>query len=285
MVVIRALAALVFATLPVEAAWAHLSGPHEPLILALRRAESVVIVRAEVETRRTAEGAETPVERVAVLDGTRTPTRFVLAQSGAHVHRLRQGESYIVPVKRSVSGRLLVDFSSEAPVAVEPSEARWLGPVIRGIRRGDARATRQLDVSDALRRGSPVSVRLAMERASLALSGVEPASGPVRSSWVRALAARAADAALDPVARSEAFQVATGLDALAVVAAVGEAALTWTPSALANQAVAFFERQGSDASRSHLRRCAQGLVSGVSSETRTRCQRVIDRGPAGASAP
>jgi hypothetical protein len=55
--------------------------------------------------------------------------------------------------------------------------------------------------------------------------------------------------------------------------------------ALAHQAVAVFERQGSDASLSHLRRCAQGLVSGVSSETRTRCQRVIDRGPAGASAP
>jgi len=275
---------LVLAT---SGARAHLSGPHEPLILALKRAESVVVVRADEETRRTAEGAETPVTRVTVVDGRRTPKRFVLAQGGAHVHRLRRGQSYLVPVKRSISGRLLVDFLSESPVHVDHADVKStrLEALVRALRRGSAQPGGGIDVVDALRRGSVLFSRLAIERVSLAASGVDPVGAPLRSGWVAALAARAGDASLDVVARSEALQLSAGLDANATAEAMGEAALAWTPSALAHQATTLLERTGSAAAHRQLTRCAEGLVPGVTLETRARCRRAAERGPSRASAP
>jgi len=277
------LAGLLWTLLVLPRAEAHLSGPHEPLLLALQRAESVLVVRAERETRRTAEGAETPVTRLASLDGRAAPQRFVLTQVGAHVHRLRRGGTYLVPVKRSVSGRVLVDFSSEAPVSVAPDDVRSddLRAAVRSVRssrRGSRGASAGLDVARALSNGHVVLARLAIERVSLVVTGVDSVSASQRSSWVGALATRASDPVLDPVARSEALQLSAGLDPGATADAVGDASLTWAPDTLAHQAAALLERAETAPAHQRLKRCADGQVPGVTTEMRARCKRAAERG-------
>ena len=126
------------------AANAHLTGPHEPIATALRRAPVGVLARADADARPTSEGTETPVRflrrlwgRDAGRVGKEAPPVLV-AHSGPHAHRLRAGRTYLLPLSRSVSGRWLVQMSGETPIEVPDEDARSLADLVALVGAGTA---------------------------------------------------------------------------------------------------------------------------------------------------
>lgn len=126
-------------------AMAHLGTPFGDVLGPLLEAEVVVLVRTRAETVVEPAGARTEAEVTANLVG-HAPRRLTMIQPPPHIHRLREGTSAVVPLRRIGPGRYRVLVETSTPLDGDPREVAALRRLLAAWR--------------ALPRPLPDSVRL-----------------------------------------------------------------------------------------------------------------------------
>ncbi len=275
------------------AANAHLTGPHEPVAAALRRAPFGVLARVDFDARPTSEGMETSVRFLRRLwgrdlgpVGAQAPGVLV-AHSGPHAHRLRAGRTYLLPLTRSVSGRWLVQLNAEAPIEVADSDTKALpglmaligaGAAVRGPAAPpsiDSDPLRGVVVLRLLEHPSALGRRIAVETLTQAAAGAHPVTASDRSSWVAALVERAEGSTRTLESRSEALQLLLLLDPTGAMDRLGARATRWRPPSLARQVVELASRAEPRVGRAALESCAADAE--VEESVRAACVRARER--------
>ena len=275
------------------AANAHLTGPHEPIATALRRAPVGVLARADADARPTSEGTETPVRFLRRLWGRdagpvgKAAPPVLVAHSGPHAHRLRAGRTYLLPLSRSVSGRWLVQMNGETPIVVPEDDARALAGLLALVGAGTAAGgtgapgadapppLRGAVVLDLLEHPSALGRRIAVEAMTQAAAGAYPVTSSDRASWVAALAKRAAASTRTLESRSEALQLLLLLDPTAAIRRLEPEAIRWRPPSLARQVVELAARAEPAVGRRVLESCAADRQ--VEESIRAACVRARER--------